>query len=122
MAGSIFYALMGAPLSRGYATSSTDTGHESTSHDGSYALGHREKVIDFGYRSVHEMTVTSKLIIAAYYGSAPKFSYWTGCSTGGRQALAEAQRFPADYNGIVAGAAPFWVLNGLSAIGATLLQ
>jgi feruloyl esterase len=61
-------------------------------------------VIDFGYRAAHEMTVMAKLIIAAYYGRAAKFSYWYGCSTGGRQALAEVQRFPADYNGIVAGA------------------
>jgi feruloyl esterase len=104
MGGSISYGNMSAPLSRGYATTSTDTGHQSTGQDGSYALGHREKVIDFGYRAAHEMTVKAKLIIAAYYGRSPKFSYWYGCSTGGRQALAEAQRFPADYNGIVAGA------------------
>jgi feruloyl esterase len=95
---------MAAPLSRGYATSSTDTGHEGRNNDGSYALGHREKVIDFGYRAVHEMTVDAKLIIAAHYGRAPALSYWSGCSTGGRQALTEAQRFPADYNGIIAGA------------------
>src|SRR5580700_10031691 len=104
MAGSISYASMAAPLSRGYATSSTDTGHEGPNNDGSYALGHRERVIDFGYRAVHEMTLKAKIIIAAYYGRAPAFSYWNGCSTGGRQALTEAQRFPADYNGIVAGA------------------
>jgi feruloyl esterase len=104
MAGSISYASMAAAIFRGYATSSTDTGHEGPNNDGSYALGHREKVIDFGYRAVHEMTLVAKIIIAAYYGRAPAFSYWNGCSTGGRQALTEAQRFPADYNGIVAGA------------------
>jgi feruloyl esterase len=104
MGGSISYGSMAATLARGYAASSTDTGHEGTGQDGSYALGHREKVIDFGYRAVHEMTVKAKLIIAAHYGRAPQFSFWNGCSTGGRQALAEAQRFPADYNGIVAGA------------------
>ena len=104
MAGSISYGSMAAALSRGYAASSTDTGHEGTGPDGSFALGHREKVIDYAYRAVHEMTVKAKFIIAAYYGRAPKFSYWSGCSTGGRQALVEAQRFPADYNGIVAGA------------------
>ncbi len=104
MAGSISYASMAAAISRGYATSSTDTGHEGPNNDGSYALDHREKVIDFGYRAVHEMTLKAKIIIAAYYGRAPAFSYWNGCSTGGRQALTEAQRFPADYNGIVAGA------------------
>jgi pimeloyl-ACP methyl ester carboxylesterase len=101
MAGSISYGSMAAALSRGYAASSTDTGHQGTGQDGSFALGHREKVIDFGYRAVHETTLRAKLMIAAYYGRAPKFSYWNGCSTGGRQALAEAQRFPADYNGIV---------------------
>jgi feruloyl esterase len=68
MAGSISYGSMAATLFRGYATSSTDTGHEGTNMDGSYALGHREKVIDFGNRAVHEMTVNAKLIIAAYYG------------------------------------------------------
>jgi feruloyl esterase len=104
MAGSISYGSMAAALSRGYAASSTDTGHEGSGQDGSFALGHREKVIDFGYRAVHEMTVKAKLIVAAYYGRAPKFSYWNGCSTGGRQGVVEAQRFPGDYNGIVAGA------------------
>ena len=104
MAGSISYGSMAAALSRGYAASSTDTGHEGTGPDGSFALGHREKVIDYAYRAVHEITVKAKLIVAAYYGRAPKFSYWSGCSTGGRQALVEAQRFPADYDGIVAGA------------------
>jgi len=83
MAGSISYGSMAAALSRGYAASSTDTGHEGSGQDGSFALGHREKVIDFGYRAVHEMTVKAKLIVAAYYGRAPKFSYWNGCSTGG---------------------------------------
>src|ERR1700722_9736156 len=109
MAGSISYASMAAAISRGYATSSTDTGHEGPNNDGSYALGHREKVIDFGYRAVHEMTLVAKVIIAAYYGRAPAFSYWNGCSTGGRQALTEAQRFPADYDGIVAGAPASYV-------------
>src|SRR5450755_3133514 len=96
--------IMASVLSRGYATSSTDTGHAGANNDGNYARGHREKVLDFGYRAVHEMTVKAKLIVAAYYGRAPKFSYWNGCSTGGRQGVVEAQRFPGDYNGIVAGA------------------
>ncbi len=61
-------------------------------------------MIDFGWRAVHEMTVAAKKIVAAYYGSAPKFSYWNGCSAGGRQAMKEAQRFPADFDGIIAGA------------------
>jgi len=100
--GTIAYGAMITALGRGYATSSTDTGH--TGGSASFALGHPEKVIDFGWRAVHEMTVTSKKIIAAYYDAAPKFSYWNGCSAGGRQAMKEAQRFPADFDGIVAGA------------------
>ncbi len=102
-AGTISYAAMGTALRQGYATASTDTGHVGNS--GEFALGHPEKLTDFGYRAVHEMTVKAKAIIDGYYGSAPRISYWNGCSTGGRQALKEAQRFPSDYNGIIAGAA-----------------
>jgi feruloyl esterase len=104
MGGSISYPLMAGVLARGYATASTDTGHAGRINDGSYALAHREKVIDFGYRAVHEMTVAAKRLIAGYYGRMPAFSYWNGCSTGGRQGLTEALRFPDDYNGIIAGA------------------
>src|SRR5579863_9654465 len=100
--GSIAYPAMMTALARGYAAGSTDTGHAGGS--ASFALGHPEKVIDFGWRAVHEMTVTSKTIIAAYYEAAPRYSYWNGCSAGGRQALKEAQRFPADFDGIIAGA------------------
>jgi tannase/feruloyl esterase len=103
-AGSISYPSMSSALAQGFATASTDTGHEGTNGDGSFALGHPEKVIDFGYRAVHEMTVKAKAIIAAYYENSPKLSYWNGCSTGGRQGLREAQRFPADFDGIVVGA------------------
>jgi Tannase and feruloyl esterase len=100
--GSIAWTAMVAPLARGYATSSTDTGHAGNT--AGFALGHPEKTVDFGWRAVHEMTVASKAIIAAYYDSGPRLSYWNGCSAGGRQALKEAQRFPADYDGIIAGA------------------
>ena len=102
-AGTIGYAAMGRALAHGYATSSTDTGH--TGGSASFALGHPEKLKDYAYRSEHEMTVHAKAIIDAFYGTAPKLSYWNGCSTGGRQALMEAQRFPDDYDGIIAGAA-----------------
>jgi feruloyl esterase len=67
-------------------------------------VGHPEKVIDFGYRAIHEMTVKAKAIIKAFYGKAPRFSYFNSCSNGGRQALMEAQRYPEDYDGIIAGA------------------
>jgi len=99
--GSINYAQMAPALARGYATSSTDTGHAGNT--GSFALGHPEKAVDFGWRAVHEMTLASKAIVAAYYSSGPRLSYWNGCSAGGRQALKEAQRFPGDYDGIIAG-------------------
>ena len=100
--GAIGYSAMAASLSRGYALGSTDTGHEGGS--ASFALGHPEKLIDFGWRAVHEMTTTAKKIVASYYDVGPKFSYWNGCSAGGRQAMKEAQRFPADFDGIIAGA------------------
>jgi feruloyl esterase len=104
-AGSISYGALAAALSAGYATASTDTGHIGNSAE--FALGHPEKVIDIGYRAVHEMTIKAKAIIEAYYGTAPRLSFWNGCSLGGRQGLAEAQRYPADFDGIVAGA-PAW--------------
>ena len=100
--GTINYGAMKTALSRGYAVSSTDTGH--TGGSARFGLGHPEKVIDFGWRAVHETANASKAIIAAYYGGAPKYSYFNGCSAGGRQAMKEAQRFPADFNGIIAGA------------------
>jgi feruloyl esterase len=100
--GRVRHTAMIEPLTRGYATSSTDTGH--TGNTASFGLGHPEKVIDFGWRAVHEMASTSKQIVAAYYETGPQYSYWTGCSAGGRQAMKEAQRFPNDFNGIVAGA------------------
>ena len=101
-AGSISYPAMGQALRRGYATASTDTGH--TGGSARFALGHHEKLIDFGYRAVHEMTVKSKAIVAAFYGDAPRVAYWNGCSTGGRQGLKEAQQYPSDFDGIIAGA------------------
>jgi feruloyl esterase len=103
-AGEIYYHKMGLPLSQGYAVASTDTGHEGKGDDGAYALGHPEKVIDFGYRAVHEMTVKSKAIVAEYYARNAKYSYWNGCSTGGRQGLEDVQRYPGDFDGVIAGA------------------
>ena len=100
--GSIPYTAMATALTRGYATGATNTGHRGGS--ARFALGHPEKVIDFGWRAVHEMTVASKIIIAAFYGVPPTQSYWNGCSAGGRQAMMEAQRFPADFDGVIAGA------------------
>ena len=100
--GSIAQAAMAAALRRGYATASTDTGHSGNT--ASFGLGPPEKVSDFGWRAIHETAVVSKAIISSFYASPPKYSYFTGCSAGGRQAMKEAQRFPEDFDGIVAGA------------------
>ena len=100
--GNINIQSINQALVRGYAASSTDGGH--TGGGAAWALGHPEKAIDFGYRAMHETAEASKKIIAAFYGSAPKHSYFNGCSAGGRQAMKAAQRFPADFDGIIAGA------------------
>ena len=101
-AGTIPYQAMATALAAGYATAGTDTGH--TGGTASFALGHTEKVVDLGYRAVHEMTVQAKKLIDRFYGSAPKLSVWNGCSQGGRQGITEAVRYPADYDGVIAGA------------------
>jgi feruloyl esterase len=91
-------------LAQGYAVAGTDDGHQdSVNTSASWALGHPEKQIDFGYRALKETTDASKAIIQAYKGSAPRFSYFQGCSDGGREALMEAQRYPRDFDGIIAG-------------------
>jgi feruloyl esterase len=92
-------------VQRGYAAANTDTGHDaSETPGGTFIPGHPEKLIDYGHRAVHEMTVKAKAIVAAYYGVPAKYSYFIGCSLGGMQAVVEASRFPDDYDGIVAGA------------------
>lgn len=100
--GSISYSAMATALRRGYATASTDTGH--TGDDVMFGQGHPEKVIDYGWRAVHVMTDTAKLIVHNAQGRFADKSYFVGCSAGGHQAMSEAQRFPDDYDGIVAGA------------------
>jgi feruloyl esterase len=100
--GSIPYPAMAAAVTAGYATAGTDTGH--VGNTAAFALGHPEKLIDFGYRAVHEMTVKAKAVIDAFYGAAPSLSIWNGCSQGGRQGVAEAVRYPTDFDAIVAGA------------------
>jgi feruloyl esterase len=100
--GSIPYASLGAAVAAGYATAGTDTGH--VGNTASFALGHPEKLIDFGYRAVHEMTAKAKTVIDAFYGKAPSLSIWNGCSQGGRQGVAAAVRYPADFDAVIAGA------------------
>lgn len=108
-AGEIDYGGLAAAVGRGYASAATDTGHSASGIDARWALGHPEKVIDFGHRGIHEMTQAAKAALKAFYGKDPERSYFNGCSNGGRQALMEAQRYPGDYDGIVAGApANFW--------------
>jgi len=103
-AGSINYSALADSVMSGYASSSTDTGHKGDATDARWALGHTEKIVDFGYRAVHETAEKSKAIVHAFYGDGAKHSYFSSCSNGGRQALMEAQRYPADYDGLIAGA------------------
>ena len=108
-AGAIGFAQLGNAVAHGYATAATDTGHEAGGTDARWALGHREKIVDFGHRAIHDTAEKAKAIIKAFYGDDPKHSYFSSCSNGGRQALMEAQRYPADYDGIIAGApANYW--------------
>jgi pimeloyl-ACP methyl ester carboxylesterase len=106
-AGVISYPALATALGMGYVAASTDTGHVGNNPD--FIPGHPDKLADFIHRGVHEMTVAAKGVINGHYGNAPKYSYWNGCSTGGRQALTEAQRYPNDYDGIIAGAAAAYV-------------
>jgi hypothetical protein len=103
-AGSINYGELAQAVIAGYAASSTDTGHKGGDTDARWALGHPEKIVDYGYRAIHETAENSKAVIHAFYGEGPQHSYFGSCSNGGRQALMEAQRYAADYNGLIAGA------------------
>jgi len=101
-AGQVSYFQMGEPLSRGYAVASTDTGHVGSGLTAEWAVGHPEKLVDFGHRAVHLMTVTAKQAVQDFYGKAASLSLWNSCSTGGRQGLMAAHRYPADYDAISA--------------------
>src|SRR5262245_56340184 len=109
-AGTISWPALATALRSGYATASTDTGHDAaTQQGGSFALSpdgtqNVQLVEDFAVRSLEEMTTKSKELIKAFYSQAPKYSYWNGCSTGGRQGLMMAQRLPGGYDGILSGA------------------
>jgi feruloyl esterase len=99
--GAIPYAALAAGLRRGYATAASDTGHSGD--DMKFGQGHPEKVVDWAHRAVHATSEAAKLILRNHTGKFPDHSYFDGCSTGGQQALSEAQRYPDDYDGIIAG-------------------
>src|SRR3954469_22017317 len=101
-AGIISFPAMVTALQEGYATASTDTGHKGG--NALFAINHPEKVVDFAYRAVHETTVQTKALITKFYDRPARLSYWNGCSTGGRQGLMEAQKYPEDFDAIIAGA------------------
>lgn len=121
--GVLPYGDMEDALRRGYATSGTDTGHRGGPVQGEFALGHPEKVKDFAWRAVHEMTLQSKNLVSAYYGKPSHRSYFTGCSAGGRQSLTEVQKFPSDFDGVIAGAAASdWVGLNTATLYTTVLN
>ncbi|TAL04601.1 MAG: tannase/feruloyl esterase family alpha/beta hydrolase [Rhodospirillaceae bacterium] len=101
-------------LARGYATAATDLGHSGTPSDPIWAYNNRDAEIDFGFRATHVVAVASKAIVEVFQGKAPDFSYFRGCSDGGREGLVEAERFPVDFNGIVAGAPSAFKSSALS--------
>ncbi len=103
-AGTINYEQMASSLRRGFVTASTDTGHEAGPEDASWAFHHPEKIADYGYRALHLTTVFAKKALTAFYGQPAQHAYFDSCSNGGREGLVEAQRFPEDYDGILAGA------------------
>ena len=102
-ASALSYKQMADALQKGYATAGSDTGHSGG--DLRFGVGHPEKINDWAFRAVHAMTDVAHLMIRSYYGRLAAHSYFWGCSTGGHQALTEAQRYPDDYDGIISGAA-----------------
>src|SRR6266702_226931 len=117
--GAIYDEQLEGYVKRGFAVAGSDAGHQAEGTDATWAFGHPEKVKDFGWRAVHVSTERAKQIIAAYYGKQQQKAYFDACSDGGREALMEAQRFPEDYDGILAGApANAWSTMLAAGIGA----
>lgn len=116
-AGNMQFPAMARGLDSGYAVSATDTGHVGSTSESGYAIGQPEKLVDFGWRAIHETALAAKAVVNTYYGRPAARSYFNGCSTGGRQGLVEAQRFADDYDGIVIGApANYWPLQNASGL------
>ncbi len=120
--GAISYGGMAREIVHGYATASTDTGHADAEATGAlppWAIGHPERVADWGYRAMHYTALAAKQIVRAYYGKPPKLSFLSSCHEGGNQALTEAQKYPTDYDGIAAGD-PAYDITHLQAISVYL--
>ena len=115
-------ALLYGPLQGGYATVGTDTGHRGHGLDASWALNNLERVVNFGHAAVHRTAVVSKALVADYYGSASSRDLFVGCSRGGGQALMEAQRYPEDFDGIVAASPAYSWTHELGAWNTALNQ
>ena len=115
-AGNIRIETAAPGLSKGYATAQTNGGHDVTNlWDTAWAVN-PEASIDFSYRAIHVMTDVGKQVVARYYGEPQKRAYFQGCSTGGRQGLMEVQRFPKDYDGVIAGAPVYTLRTQTSAV------
>ena len=99
---------MAAGVGYGFASMSTDTGHNSTSGDGTWAYNEPEKRINWGYRAMHGSVVLAKQLTEVFYASDINHSYYSGCTTGGRQGLKEVEMFPDDFDGVLAGAPAWW--------------
>jgi feruloyl esterase len=107
--GSLSSAGLAQIMQRGYVAAGTDTGHVDKDNGYDWAIGHPEKWADWGYRAVHEMAVLTKQLAKTYYGKPIKHSYWNSCHNGGNQGLNESQRYPDDFDGIVAGDPAFYI-------------
>lgn len=101
-AGTLSYTEMGANVARNYATAATDTGHTGNGLTAEWAIGHPERLVDFGHRAVHVTTLAAKAVVEEFYGRAPSLSLWNSCSTGGRQGLMAAYSYPNDFDAISA--------------------
>lgn len=120
-AGTFYYQQMGPYLKRGFAAVGSDAGHQAEGTDSTWAFGHPEKVKDFGWRAIHLTAERAKQIIDAYYGKPAEKAYFESCSDGGREGLMEAQRFPEDYDGIMAGA-PAYAWSTMLGEGVRMVQ
>lgn len=105
--GAISYGGLARIIEQGYATASTDTGHVASGHR--WAMGQPERLIDWGHRAVHETTLVAKRVIRDFYGKPQDYAYWNSCHNGGNQGLNEVQRYPEDYNGVIAGDPAYYV-------------